>query len=136
MCKHHRVFASTQNDFDIRTSVASSHRCCAERTLIERYKMDAIRHGVRMHDVHRWLKRKIKHIYVFRYDSEGGFRVSFPCHLCRQELIKYGIKVTCFDQDGSPVSFHPTSSPRPNDVCLTIPNHSIMLQLVTGLKQC
>ena len=100
------VYASTCG-FDIAASMASSHRCCAERNLIEQWKLEAIKHGVRNHKIIHWVKRKAGKIRVFRIDSCGNFLVSFPCRLRLDELKKFGFgRIECIDHDGRVIDVH------------------------------
>jgi hypothetical protein len=96
-----RVVYASNCGFDIAASVASDHRCCAERNLLETWKISAQKHGVPGHRVTQWVKRKVKKIHVFRFDSCGNFKCSFPCRLCLNELKKYGFaRIECVDRDG------------------------------------
>lgn len=76
---------------------ASTHRCCAERNLLARWIVCAVRHGVRPHRVVAWVRRKSGgDVVIWR----GPGRCSVPCILCRRALEKFDMRVTCTDPSG------------------------------------
>ncbi len=75
----------------------STHRCCAERNLLARWVLDAVRHGVRRHRVVTWVRRKSGgDVVIWR----GPGRCSVPCVLCRRALEKFDMRITCTLSNG------------------------------------
>jgi hypothetical protein len=94
------VFASTTG-FDPTQSISSNHRCCAERNLLLHWRHMAARKGIGRHKVIPWIKRKVKHLIVFRLSTEGTFCVSYPCVFCRKEIERFDLHCTCIDEEGA-----------------------------------
>lgn len=55
--------------------------------------------GVRKENIVHWIKRKVSHVVVFRYNKQGDLVTSCPCELCRQELAKFGLFVSYVDAE-------------------------------------
>lgn len=84
----------------IEAPVESSHRCCAERNLLRALCRDAQRHGVRQDQAVAWVRRKHgTHMLVWRVRGDGSLGASFPCPLCRAELVRFGLHVTAVTRD-------------------------------------
>lgn len=76
---------------------ASTHRCCAERNLLARWIVRAVRHGVPPHRVVAWVRRKSGGaVFITR----GPGRCSMPCILCRRALDKFDMHIACTLEDG------------------------------------
>ena len=91
------VFASIGKS----TVVSSDHRLCAERRLIDLWQRRAIRKGVDKHSVRRWIRRKAgSSMCTWRIDANGREGCSIPCHLCRREISRLGLRVTCVVSPG------------------------------------
>eukprot|EP00884_Botryococcus_braunii_P023029 jgi/Botrbrau1/940/Bobra.0167s0051.1 len=74
----------------------STHRCCAERRLLELWTAEAKRHGVRAHSLVTWVRRKLgSDITVWRCRSDGSLGCATPCLLCRRELLRFDLRVHC-----------------------------------------
>ena len=80
-------------------SSRNSVRQCAERNLIDSALRDARKHGVPHYREREYVHRKLKHITVRRYTS-NGLGCSMPCARCRTTLEYYGVKVTCIGVNG------------------------------------
>lgn len=79
----------------------STHRCCAERNVLEKWIRIATKRGVRHHAVIAWVKRKCGGtIIVKRVLQDNTPGCSFPCIFCRKELEKYDISVQCTLRSG------------------------------------
>ncbi|KFM23210.1 hypothetical protein F751_3401 [Auxenochlorella protothecoides] len=82
--------------------VNSTHRCCAERRLLEAWVADARRHGVPAARVVSWVRRKFgAHMTVYRCRKDGSLGCSTPCLLCSRELARFDIKVHCSLEGGA-----------------------------------
>lgn len=95
------VFANTS--LDPGGAVGSTHRMCAERLFLERACEHARRQGVRPENLVRFVKRKVRHVYVFRLTKAGELATSCPCTLCREQLILFDLLVTYVDDGGTVV---------------------------------
>lgn len=74
----------------------SSHRCCAERNVLDQWVQAARRHGIACHATVSWIKRKTGGTIVvqrFLFDDSPGCCV--PCVFCRDEIKKYDLAVVC-----------------------------------------
>jgi hypothetical protein len=82
-------------------TIASTHRCCAERRLLDSWVQRARRQGVPPHKVISWIRRKFgTHISVLRYRSDGSLGCAVPCLFCQKELERYDMRVHCVDASG------------------------------------
>lgn len=74
----------------------------AERRLLSVWIHKAQKHNVKPHNVVAWVRRKAgTEICVWRPIASGSsLGCSFPCFLCRQELLKFGLRVHCVTPDG------------------------------------
>lgn len=80
---------------------SSSHRCCAERRLLQFWEAVARKHGVPQHRVVTWVRRKIgPDLLLLRYTSDGCVGCAVPCVFCHRVLIKYDLRVHCCQPDG------------------------------------
>lgn len=74
----------------------STHRCCAERNVLDKWIRLASKQGVRHHSVVAWVKRKSGGIVsvkrILRDNTPG---CCLPCIFCRKELEKYDMVVHC-----------------------------------------
>lgn len=95
------VYASCSPGFDPSHATVSSHRCCAERNLLDYWKHVAIKHGIGRHRIIPWIKRKLRHIHIFRISGDGDLCKSYPCIFCRREIEKYDLHCTCIDASGN-----------------------------------
>jgi cytidine deaminase len=78
---------------------------CAERNLIARAVLDAERHGVPKESVVCWVRRKYgHHISVLRRLSDGTVSTSYPCSVCRETIVRFGLTVHACAPNGEP--FH------------------------------
>ena len=102
------VFAGTAIDAD--DAVNSTHRLCAERRFLERERIRALKRGVRPCDVQQYLKRKIRHLAVWRWTKAGALATSCPCDLCREQLVEIGLLVTYVDHEGNLVERVPATA--------------------------
>lgn len=99
----------------------STHRCCAERNVLEKWVRLASKNGIHPHSIIPWVRRKMGGYLVVRRslcdDSPG---CSVPCILCLREIQKYDLVVRCtFDaEDGRPCIFEgkfvPENTPPPS----------------------
>jgi len=87
-----------------RSAIGSTHRCCAERNLISQAVCRARKKGVRRERIIPWIKRTVRDVFVFRLHQDGKPAVSCPCFLCRDQLIRYDLRVSYIDADGNVVS--------------------------------
>lgn len=75
----------------------STHRCCAERNLIDKLVRIAHKKGVPRNSIVRFVRRKTKgHLVVQRYLHDETPACSVPCILCRKVLEFYDFHVTCY----------------------------------------
>lgn len=82
-------------------TVVSTHRCCAERRLLDSWVQQARRQGVPSHKMVAWVRRKFgTHISVFRYRHDGTLGCAVPCVFCQRELERYDMRVHCVDASG------------------------------------
>lgn len=80
----------------------SSHRCCAERLLLDEWVQSARRHGVACHAIISWIKRKSGgEIVVKRFLHDDSPGCSIPCVFCRSEIEKFDLTVVCTVQSGT-----------------------------------
>ena len=83
-------------------SIQSTHRCCAERLLINKYEHMAHVKGVPKHKKVHWVRKQMgAKIVIWRRLRTGELSCSFPCLLCRQVLNKYDMNIECNMWDGS-----------------------------------
>lgn len=75
--------------------------CCAERRLINKLEIIAIKKEVKKHNMPSYIHRHFPKITIERYSSSQDPVCCLPCLMCRQVLINYGLKFECFDQSGS-----------------------------------
>lgn len=79
---------------DLATS--SSHRCCAERRLLDSWVVKARRRGLGAHQIVTWVRRKVgAHVTVFRTLADGSLGCAAPCLLCQRELLRFDLRVHC-----------------------------------------
>lgn len=78
-------------------SATNTHRCCAERNLIEKMVRQAMKKGVHKDAIVRYVRRKMGgHLVVQRFLHDNTPARSVPCVLCRRVLEFYDLCVTCF----------------------------------------
>lgn len=65
---------------------------CAERRLIKRIKLIAIRKGVGLHGLSAWFHRVFGRIKVTRALADGTSACSMPCVCCAKALKQYKLK--------------------------------------------
>jgi hypothetical protein len=75
--------------------VESTHRCCAERVLLDKWVRASRRHGVPRYSVVAWVKRKLKSILVERFRTDSSVGCCVPCILCRNAIVLFDLRVTC-----------------------------------------
>ena len=74
----------------------SNPQCCAERRLLKNWMVQAKKKGVPSHHTVCWIRRKMgPNIVTWRLTSDGTHGCSVPCVYCRQEIIKFRLRVTC-----------------------------------------
>ena len=75
---------------------------CAERRLLGFWIHKAHKHNVKPHNIVTWVRRKAgTELCVWRPIANGtSLGCSFPCFLCRQELLQFGLRVHCLTPDG------------------------------------
>jgi len=99
----------------------STHRCCAERNVFDKWVRLAIKQGVPPHAIISWIRRKSGGVIVVeRYLHDNTPACSIPCVFCRKEIQKYDFIVKCTVRTGDDAPFEgrlsdPTSPPS----CLT-----------------
>lgn len=77
----------------------STHRCCAERRLLDTWISKARRHGLQQHQVVTWIRRKAgADITVWRQLANGTLGCATPCVFCSKELQRFDLKVHCVVQ--------------------------------------
>lgn len=81
--------------------IQSTHRCCAERALLDTWVTLAGKNGVPQHSIVRWVRRKTRGFMVIeRFVCNGSKEgCCVPCVLCRRALEKFDISVQCFLDD-------------------------------------
>lgn len=83
------------------SGTSSTHRCCAERRLLDSWVQQARKQGVPSHKIVAWIRRKYgTHISVIRYRSDGSLGCAVPCVFCQKELERYDMRVHCVDASG------------------------------------
>ncbi len=86
---------------DTKGLVWSTHRCCAERRLLDSWVQQARRQGVASHKMVAWIRRKFgSNISVIRYRHDGSLGCAVPCVFCQKELERYDMRVHCVDSSG------------------------------------
>jgi hypothetical protein len=81
----------------------NTYRCCAERIVLEKWKRLAIQKGIPRHAVISWIRRKSGgYLVVQRFLSDNTAGCSVPCVLCRREIEKYDMLVSCTARSGEP----------------------------------
>ena len=84
-----------------REMMMSTHRCCAERRLLDSWVQQARRQGVPSHKMVAWVRRKFgSNISVIRYRHDGTLGCAVPCVFCQKELERYDMRVHCVDSSG------------------------------------
>lgn len=75
----------------------SSHRRCAERTVLEKWVKLAWKRGVPVHSIVRWVRRKTGGFMTIERPiaCESGVGCSVPCLLCRRALEKFDMSIEC-----------------------------------------
>lgn len=92
LCTSRCVYASSSRD----ESIKSNTECCAERRLLNNWLDKAKKKGVPSHRTIYWIRRKMgPDIVTWRLTSDGSHGCSVPCVYCRQEIIKFDLRVTC-----------------------------------------
>jgi hypothetical protein len=88
----------------------------AERRLISAWVRRAHKSGAFGHQVVPWVRRKLgPDISTWRVGADGVLASSFPCVLCRKEILRFGLRLSCplggaamwygtLDEAGAPVS--------------------------------
>lgn len=76
--------------------IESTHRCCAERALLDAWVTMATKNGVPSHSVVHWVRRKTRgYMRVERYVHGNVAGCCVPCILCRKELERFDMFVRC-----------------------------------------
>lgn len=89
------VYASSSR-FSKGEQCKSTAECCAERRLLNIWIEKAKKKGVPSHRTVHWIRRKIgPDISTWRITSDGQHGCSIPCIYCRDEIIKFDLRVTC-----------------------------------------
>lgn len=83
----------------------STHRCCAERNVLEKWNRLASKRGVAGHAMISWIRRKSGGVLVVKrfvgHASEQNTQgCSIPCIFCRKQLEKYDFVVECMCKEG------------------------------------
>jgi hypothetical protein len=84
--------------------VCSTHRCCAERRLLNAARETARRRGVRPWAFARWFRASFGALQVVRHTRDGAVATSLPCVLCRRALEAAGARWTAVTRDGAYVT--------------------------------
>ena len=79
----------------MQASASSTHRCCAERRLLEQWVWKANKHGVHPSRTVCWVRRKLGQDITLYRASEGKLACAFPCVACRVELLRFDLRVHC-----------------------------------------
>lgn len=75
---------------------SSSHRCCAERNVIDAMVTLATRKGVRHMGIAHWIRRKIgARMIIERFLCDDTPACCLPCVLCRRSIERLGISIRC-----------------------------------------
>ena len=75
--------------------------CCAERRLINKLEIIAIKKGVKKYNMSTYIHRHFPKITIERYSSSQDPACCLPCLMCRKAISNYGLKFECFDQLGN-----------------------------------
>jgi hypothetical protein len=68
----------------------------AERRLIKAWEVRAHKKGFSGQRAVAWIRRKLgPDITTWRIGASGDFVSSFPCVLCRRELVRFGFRLSC-----------------------------------------
>lgn len=79
----------------------------AERRLLAFWVDLARKHGVKQHQTVSWVRRKAgSQLCIWRYTCDGALGCSVPCVLCKPQLQKFGLRVTCVLASGAVFSGH------------------------------
>lgn len=78
-----------------------THRCCAERRLLDSYIRQGRRQGVPNHKLVAYVRRKLgSSIAVWRRTADGALACSVPCLFCSRELQRFDLRVHCIVDSG------------------------------------
>jgi hypothetical protein len=91
---------------------------CAERRLIKRIRMVALKKGVSFHSISTWFYRTFGRIKVTRCLADGTYGCSMPCVCCAKALGRYNLRweatslcgTVCKDNDPLRPKAKPTRS--------------------------
>ncbi|KAL4443643.1 hypothetical protein ABPG75_011380 [Micractinium tetrahymenae] len=83
-------------DKDAEAAVQGTHRCCAERRLLDSYIRQGRRAGVPPHKLIAYVRRKLgSSIAVWRRTADGALACAAPCLFCARELRRFDLRVHC-----------------------------------------
>eukprot|EP00887_Chlorella_sp_A99_P007327 scaffold2.g7327.t1 len=78
------------------SAVVGTHRCCAERRLLQSYVRQGQKQGVRPHALVAWVRRKLgSSLVIWRRTADGAIGCAAPCLFCARELRTYDLRVHC-----------------------------------------